>query len=351
MWSRSEREHFVSGRRPKGDILLLSSKTLLRLLEDLGRAGTWTYDLQTGRLAWSDGLFRLLGLTPGSVEPGLDALSSLCDSERRPELEARFLSIVRGTIKQFKAALNLPNGARRWIASQSEIMLGREGLPKHVIGVVFDVTEQELAVDELSFRDILRRDIGESLGIFVLEPNQELSPLDKAGLISFTGMRQADFDAFGWRACIDPADRHRLNDELYALEASLRPGLISFRWQDASGHSHAGLVGLIIPRLSGITGRQLVGVLVLSSTSFQSWAALDDVNGNLIRAGRIMAGWSVAQLAAKSGVSTATISRLEANAGTRTRESSISAITRALSAAGVSYCRAPNGQIALLVDS
>ncbi len=330
--------------------MLLSSKMLLSSLEDLGRAGTWTYDLETGELAWSDGLYRLLGMVPGSVRPGLEAIAVLYDPARRPELEMRFLSVARGNIKRFKSPVNLPNGTRRWIASQSEIMLGREGLPKNVIGVVFDVTEQELAVTELGFRNLVRRNIGERLGIFVLEPNHEIGNLDEAGWLNFTGIMPAELRQLGWKSSIVQEQRERVSAEIKALGRKRGSGVVSFNWVDGKGLTHRGFLAVFGLKLADVAAQERVSLLVMPAEGIGPTPPVTEVPGKLIRAGRVVAGWSVAQLADTSGVSIATISRLEASSLGRTRAKSLVAVTQALATAGVRYTPAPNGSIALLLD-
>src|SRR6478735_7546178 len=44
-------------------------RAALERAEQLAQTGTWEWDLDTDVLSWSDNMFRLLGVEPGSVAP------------------------------------------------------------------------------------------------------------------------------------------------------------------------------------------------------------------------------------------------------------------------------------------
>src|SRR5690348_3062309 len=48
------------------------------------RIGHWEWDLKSGLITWSDGIFRLLGLEPHSVKPSLQFFASLVHPADRP---------------------------------------------------------------------------------------------------------------------------------------------------------------------------------------------------------------------------------------------------------------------------
>ena len=62
-------------------------------LSDTGKTGTpfvgnWEWDFQSGAVTWSDGLFRLLGLLPGSIEPTYELFLSMVHPDDRAKAEA-----------------------------------------------------------------------------------------------------------------------------------------------------------------------------------------------------------------------------------------------------------------------
>jgi len=60
--------------------------TILTHAEELNRTGSWHQDLETGDLWWSDGLFRIMGLKPGSVPPDTSLFWQIFHSDDWPAL-------------------------------------------------------------------------------------------------------------------------------------------------------------------------------------------------------------------------------------------------------------------------
>ncbi|MEY4580276.1 MAG: hypothetical protein RL701_4979 [Pseudomonadota bacterium] len=53
-------------------VSLAEREELLRDAERVAHLGTWTWDVASGRVTWSDELFRILGIEPGSLTPSVD---------------------------------------------------------------------------------------------------------------------------------------------------------------------------------------------------------------------------------------------------------------------------------------
>src|SRR5215510_6979050 len=53
-------------------ISLPEREELLLEAERVAHMGTWTWDLGSGRVTWSDEMFRILGLEPGSITPSVE---------------------------------------------------------------------------------------------------------------------------------------------------------------------------------------------------------------------------------------------------------------------------------------
>jgi PAS domain S-box-containing protein len=62
----------------------------LHRAQAMARIGSWERDLATGQTWWSDELFRLLGLEPGTSDPSFEAFLSVVHPEDRAALVAAF---------------------------------------------------------------------------------------------------------------------------------------------------------------------------------------------------------------------------------------------------------------------
>src|SRR5690349_7769681 len=54
-------------------ISLPEREELMREAERVAHLGTWTWDMESGRVTWSDELFRILGLSPAAATPSVEA--------------------------------------------------------------------------------------------------------------------------------------------------------------------------------------------------------------------------------------------------------------------------------------
>jgi PAS domain S-box-containing protein len=108
----------------------------------LAETGTWEWDVERERVAWSDNLFRLLGWEPGEVTP-----SPSCVVERtHPDDRARMRDKVaaaklngHGDGIIFRALL--PDGSVRVLHSSTAATEEGDGATPHLIGSLRDITE------------------------------------------------------------------------------------------------------------------------------------------------------------------------------------------------------------------
>src|SRR5262245_58252374 len=70
------------------DISLAEREELLREAERIAHLGTWMWDIQSGRVTWSDEMFRLFGLEPGSILPTVEYFFAAVHPEDRERIMA-----------------------------------------------------------------------------------------------------------------------------------------------------------------------------------------------------------------------------------------------------------------------
>ena len=73
----------------------LGMEALLAESQELSGVGSWEWDLTSGRLLWSDQMFRLLGLQPQSLEPTPERYFSMV----HPEDRTRIRETIEGTVR------------------------------------------------------------------------------------------------------------------------------------------------------------------------------------------------------------------------------------------------------------
>nr|WP_246309647.1 ATP-binding protein [Hydrogenophaga aromaticivorans] len=119
----------------------------------MARVGNWDLDVASGRLLWSDEVFRIFDLSPGEGSPTLDTFLQMVhpeDSERvRDALRA--VCSVRHTV-QLEHRLLLPSGAIKHVRVMAlNVFEGDRSV--HSKGTIQDITETrraELALQQLN---------------------------------------------------------------------------------------------------------------------------------------------------------------------------------------------------------
>ncbi len=105
--------------------------------------GTWTWDGCSGRVTWSDGLFRILGLDPATVSPSVDALLA---AVHPADVELARRVVGRGPHEAVLPLVDCrvvrPDGAIRRTLHFGSRLFDAGGTPHRAIGGVIDRTER-----------------------------------------------------------------------------------------------------------------------------------------------------------------------------------------------------------------
>lgn len=121
---------------------------LLREAERVMHLGTWTWDLQSGQVSWSDELYRILGLDPSTTAPSGEAFLERVHAEDRPRfLAASEQGLAEGIFPLLDHRLVRPDGSTRQVTLSSTALFDNSGRPRRIVGAVLDRT-RSLGVEE-----------------------------------------------------------------------------------------------------------------------------------------------------------------------------------------------------------
>lgn len=142
--ARIELEH----RRTSQNLLEFQSRelwrrqALLAQTERLARVGGWEYDVRSGRLTWSDGVYRIYGVAPGR-EPTMDFALSHFPPEARAMFQRRFEVALR-TGDSFDLELSFVDAQGHHRIVRSSCDVERDGeIAVRAFGILQDITEQK----------------------------------------------------------------------------------------------------------------------------------------------------------------------------------------------------------------
>lgn len=140
-----------SARGPDGSLVgagpLTSPATedrfFLDLIEETAHIGAWEWDLATGAVFWSRGLWRLLGIEPDERGPSAKRWHEHIHPDDRGRVNdeiARFIEQDSGFLQQFR--LRRADGAYRWTSSRGQIIRDAGGRARRVVGISVDIDDQ-----------------------------------------------------------------------------------------------------------------------------------------------------------------------------------------------------------------
>lgn len=116
----------------------------LQEAQRIASIGSWEWEVSTGAVEWSDELYRIYGIEPGSFQPDLD--SSL--QHIHPDDIDRVIKTIRSAVEakgscEFEHRLVRASGETRVLAARGKTVLDRHGEIVKMIGISQDITERK----------------------------------------------------------------------------------------------------------------------------------------------------------------------------------------------------------------
>ncbi len=161
-------------QRRQAQMSLRESEKALEEAQSVAKMGNWEYEVATGKIIWSKGLFALFGLDPALGEPDYAAAVACYHPADSARLDAAF---ALASSEGVPYALDLRGAANaaaqttewtRWYHTIGKPVFDEAGRVVRLVGILMDVTERkraEQALMETSERLMLATEAGE-MGVF-----------------------------------------------------------------------------------------------------------------------------------------------------------------------------------------
>ncbi|OYD96441.1 hypothetical protein CDG76_06555 [Nostoc sp. 'Peltigera membranacea cyanobiont' 210A] len=131
---------------------LRQSEERLRLALSASRMGTWNWNIQTGKISWSENLEALFGLELGEFDGSFEMFAARVHPDDRDRvLAAVERAIATGEDYDIEFRVVYPDGTIRWALSQGKVFYDQQGQPIQMAGIDLDITERKQA--EQALRD------------------------------------------------------------------------------------------------------------------------------------------------------------------------------------------------------
>lgn len=129
------------------------SEEQLRRAQQVGRIGSWEWDIAADRIDWSDELYRIYGVEPQSFEATFEAFLERVHADERATVQRMVEEALQDQSGfRFFHRIVRPDGAVRWLYGQGAVE-SEGGQPVRMHGTAQDVTEIRAAEDK--FRALL----------------------------------------------------------------------------------------------------------------------------------------------------------------------------------------------------
>ena len=122
---------------------LRQSEDRLRMALAAGRVGIWDWDILTDRVSWSDEIYALHDMEPGSFGGRVEDFGPLIHPDDAPAVMAtldRALKLGEPYAAEYR--FRRADGSIRWIATQGYVTRNDQGDPVRMVGAATDVTER-----------------------------------------------------------------------------------------------------------------------------------------------------------------------------------------------------------------
>ena len=172
----------VSERKHAENRLQVSEERL-KEAQRIAHLGTWSVDLNSGNLYWSDEIFHIFGVNQGEYTPSYDNFYSAIhpddvEAVKRSETRAR----QQDKPHSVDHRIVRPNGELRWVHEEARVIRNARGEPERLAGTVQDITarkliEQAVQISETRLRTILENAVD---GIIVIDSAGNIESLNPA---------------------------------------------------------------------------------------------------------------------------------------------------------------------------
>jgi PAS domain S-box-containing protein len=186
---------------------LRDSESQLRETQSTAQCGSWVWDLANKKAYWSDEMYSILGLIPGSVTPSGSLLGSGDDLHYAARMKK-----VAETKQNYTEEHRIvrPSGEKRIVVEAGQIKFDARQKPLFVVGTLLDVTElrrkeQVLGESEERFHALID---AAPVMMWMADVNKLCTTFNR-GWLAFTGRKIEEELGNGWADGVHPDDLQR----------------------------------------------------------------------------------------------------------------------------------------------
>lgn len=129
---------------------LKKHQLLLLEAQEVGRLGHWSFELESGQIAWSPLVFEIFGRDPALGPPSFDEYKASIPAEDQPLVLGSIQGAMgQNSVSEFRHRVTTAQGEIRHVLCRCRRSCDARGVPRSMLGTVVDVTESHLTMREL----------------------------------------------------------------------------------------------------------------------------------------------------------------------------------------------------------
>ena len=148
--------HWQAGKAAEADAVLAVATQRLDKALDRGQCGMWDWDVSRGVIFWSKSMFEILGMPVKGDFLNFGEVANRLHPDDA-QLEQVVENLLRGELSVFDREFRMrhDDGHWVWLRARAALAQGNSSEEQHLIGIVFDITQQKLT-DRLNMEAELR---------------------------------------------------------------------------------------------------------------------------------------------------------------------------------------------------
>lgn len=124
---------------------LKTSEANLAQAQRLAKIGSWSWELDSNELIWSEQLYRLFGLDPAQPPPAYAQQAAMFGAESWARLKATVAdAVANGTAYLLDLEITRADGTTGWITARGEAGRDADGRIVRLFGSVQDITDRQM---------------------------------------------------------------------------------------------------------------------------------------------------------------------------------------------------------------
>ncbi|MEL6670885.1 MAG: PAS domain S-box protein [Bacteroidota bacterium] len=177
--NRALEEQEERKRREKIEGEIKRQGKLFQEIEKIATLGTFEWDIRTGQVYWSSGLFTIFEQDDASFAPAFESYMAMVHPEDRDLVESKIYQTVReGGDYWYAYRIVVPSGEVKVIETRGEVYRNADDQPERLLGICQDITAEVRAKEALQKSEEKYRNLIEKASDAIIILNRELEILE-----------------------------------------------------------------------------------------------------------------------------------------------------------------------------